>query len=260
LKASTFNLENVVVVETKLDKDAIFKDKQDKNHRVTKFTMPAIKEGSVIEYSYTINSDFLFNRQPWNFQGAYPRVWSEYQLYLPSFFEYVFIAQRYNAFDIQTSKSRVATYMIRDINTTSNTETYSLSSNNIESRWVIKNVPALKEEKFTSYLGNYISRIEFQMSGQQFPSSPHRDIIGNWVTVSEDLLEDEDFGERLDKDNNWLDDDMKVITTGTTNLLEATKKIYAYIKNNIKCKGIQNIYLSTSLKEILKLEMAMKQM
>lgn len=96
LKASTYNLENGTVVETKLGKDAIFKDKQDKSHVVKKFTMPAIKEGSIIEYSYTINSDFLFNLQPWIFQGSYPRVWSEYELDLPNFFEYVFLAQGYN--------------------------------------------------------------------------------------------------------------------------------------------------------------------
>lgn len=254
LKASTYNLENGVVVETKLGKDAVFKDKQDKNHIVKKFTMPAIKEGSIIEYSYTINSDFLFNLQPWSFQGSYPRVWSEYELDLPNFFEYVFLAQGYNAFDIKTSKTRQVNYSVIDDsdNPAGKSETYSIPSTNTINRWVIKNVPALKEEKFTTSIDNHISKIEFQMSGQQFPNSARRDIMGSWNTVSEALLKDEDFGERLNKDNPWLNDDIKLVKAGTVNKLEEAKKIYAFVKNTIKCNAKHGIYLSTSMKDVLK--------
>jgi hypothetical protein len=254
LKASTYNLENGVVVETKLGKDAVFKDNQDKNHIVKKFTMPAIKEGSIIEYSYTINSDFLFNLQPWTFQGAYPRVWSEYELDLPNFFEYVFLAQGYNTFDIRTTKTRYATYSVIDDNNdpTGRSQTYSIPSTNSINRWVIKNVPALKEEKFTTSLDNHISKIEFQMSAQQFPGSPRRDIMGTWATVAEDLLKNEDFGGKLDKDNPWLNDDIKIIKASTSNKLEEARKIYAFVKNNIKCNGNHGIYLSETIKDVLK--------
>lgn len=252
LKASTYNLENGTVVETKLDKDAVFKEKLDKNHIERKFTMPALKEGSIIEYSYTINSDFLFNLHDWIFQGSYPRVWSEYNLDLPSFFEYVFLAQGYNPFDIKTANSRVANYTVREDNGTMQIESFSLTSTNTISRWVIKNVPALKEEKFLTSLDNHISKIEFQMSGQQFPNSPHKDILGNWATMSEELLKDEDFGERLDKDNNFLNDDLKAIKAGTANNLDEAKKIYAFVKSNFKCNGHQGIYLSGSMKDAYK--------
>lgn len=75
LKAVTYNLENGKLVETKLDvKNAVFKDKINKNWVVRKFTFPNIKAGSIIEYEYKVKSDFIFNLQPWEFQGAYPRL------------------------------------------------------------------------------------------------------------------------------------------------------------------------------------------
>ena len=84
LRAVTYNLENGKVVETKLDvKSNVFKDKIDKNRVVKKFTFPNVKEGSIIEFEYTLVSDFLNNLQPWEFQGAYHRLWSEYNLSLP---------------------------------------------------------------------------------------------------------------------------------------------------------------------------------
>ena len=71
LKAVTYNLENGKVVQTKLEiKSAVFKDKVSKNLVVKKFTFPNIKAGSIIEYEYKIKSDFIFNLQPWDFQGG----------------------------------------------------------------------------------------------------------------------------------------------------------------------------------------------
>jgi hypothetical protein len=93
LKAYTYNLENGKVVETKLEKSGVFQDKLSKNQLVKKFTFPAIKEGSIIEYEYTIHSDFIFNLQPWVFQGSYPRLWSEYNVSIPEFLYYVFLSQ-----------------------------------------------------------------------------------------------------------------------------------------------------------------------
>lgn len=254
LKANTYNLENGQVVVTPLKKDAVFKDRQDKNHLLTKFTMPAVKEGSVIEYSYTINSDFLFNLQPWAFQGNYPRVWSEYNLDLPNFFEYVFLFKGYNNFDIKTTAKRYASYVVNESTTDAGAraESFSISSDNSVNRWVIKNVPVLKNEKFTSSLENHISRLEFQMSGQQFPNTPHQDIMGNWKTLSTRLLEDETFGSKLDKGNYWMGEDMKILKAGTPDQLEEAKKIYGFVKNNFKCLGNHGIYLSASLKDIFK--------
>lgn len=254
LKASTYNLENGVVIETKLGKDAVFKEKQDKNHFIKKFTMPAVKEGSIIEYSYSVRSDFLFNLHSWSFQGAYPSVWSEYELNLPDFFEYVFLSQGYLGYDIKTSKSNYETYNVSSSSLISSTrtETFTVPSTNTISRWVIKNASALKEEAFTTSLSNHISKIEFQMSAQKFPNSVRTEIMGNWQKLSEDLLKDSDFGEKLDRGNGWLNDSMKVIQTGSTNKLEEAKRIYDFVKANINCKGIRNIYLSAPLKEIFK--------
>src|SRR4030095_482975 len=49
LKAYSYNLENGKVVETKLDtKQAVFKDKIDRNRTLKKFTFPQINEGAII--------------------------------------------------------------------------------------------------------------------------------------------------------------------------------------------------------------------
>ena len=54
LKASTFNIVNGEFVETLMDKKAVFTENRNKYTQLTKFTLPNIKDGSIIEYSYII--------------------------------------------------------------------------------------------------------------------------------------------------------------------------------------------------------------
>lgn len=56
LKASTFNYVDNNFVETIMDKKAIFVENRSKYTRLTKFTLPNLKEGSIIEYSYRLKS------------------------------------------------------------------------------------------------------------------------------------------------------------------------------------------------------------
>lgn len=102
VKASTYNLEDGKVRETVLDNSSIFTEQRAKKVIEKKFALPAVKEGSIIEYSYTISSSFLHNLQPWVFQGDYPCLWSEYEVYIPQYFRYVFLSQGYLPYSINS--------------------------------------------------------------------------------------------------------------------------------------------------------------
>ncbi|MFT3702574.1 MAG: DUF3857 domain-containing protein [Agriterribacter sp.] len=249
LKASTYTLEGGKVIETELDKKSVFKDKYDKNHMTVKFTLPGVKEGCIIEYSYVQNSDFLQNLQPWEFQGDYPVLWSQYEVKMPEFFNYVFLSQ--GSFQLEhTADVTRENFNITEPGGASASEHYSISANSTMHKWIAKNVPALKEESFTSTLRNHISKIEFQLSQYRFPNMPVKDIMGNWASLSSDLMKDEDFGGMLDKNNNWLDDEMKSVDAGVTDDLEKAKKIYAFVRDKFTCTGKAGIWLSSSLKNI----------
>lgn len=208
LKAVTYNLENGVVQQTKLEASNVFKEKLNKNWNARKFTFPNLKEGSIIEYSYTIESDFFNFLKPWEFQGNYPRLYTQYTVNIPEFFQYVFLSQGY--FPLKnTKKDFFKTYSISDANGTQATEHYSLPGSETQNSWSATNVPAIKEEPFTSTTDNYISKLDFQLSKIQFPNGVPKDIMGNWATTSEQLLKSEDFGAGLSKPNIWLNDEVK---------------------------------------------------
>ncbi|MGB3006647.1 MAG: transglutaminase domain-containing protein, partial [Chitinophagaceae bacterium] len=252
LKAITYNLENGKVVETKLDvKSNVFKDKIDKNLVVKKFTFPNVKEGSIIEYEYILNSDFLTNLQPWVFQGEYPCLWSEYNLGIPDFFKYLFITQGYLNYDIKENKQNRSNFGISVPGGTGRNENLTFFANVTDYRWVIKNSPALKEENYTTTIKNHIQKIEFQLSEQSQPLKDHR-YIESWPKVSEQLLERESFGLQLNKDNGWLNDLIKPLVTGVNSQSEKAKRIFEYVRNNFTCTDHSGSYLSQTIKNVVK--------
>jgi Domain of Unknown Function with PDB structure (DUF3858)/Transglutaminase-like superfamily len=249
LKGYTYNLDGGKVVETKLNDESIFADKINKNILEKKFTMPAVKEGSIIEYSYTTTSDFLFTLQPWTFQGEYPRLWSEYKVAIPQFFGYVFLTSGYLKFDVNERKDKFGSFSVIEDNGASRSDRYTFSGNVVENRWAIKNVPSLKEEKFTSTLRNHVEKIEFQLSEYRQPLT-YRSVMGNWVTASESLMKDEDFGANLSKSNNWLDDDIKAICAGAISPKEKAEKIFAFVRDNFTCTDHSATSLTMPLKQV----------
>jgi hypothetical protein len=252
LKAVTYNLENGKIVETKLDDKSIFTDKLNKHLVAKKFTFPAVKEGSVIEYSYTQLSDFIFNLQPWAFQGPYPCLWSEYEAAIPNFFKYVFLSQGYLPYDKKTTSSRTANFRITFSGGADRNETVPYEDEVVDHRWVMKNVPALKDESYTTTLNNYIAKLEFQLSQYDFKGAIPEDKMGNWFTASEGLMKDDDFGADLNRNNGWMDEDMKTITKGALSQKEKAKKIYAFLQNNFTCTEHYGKYVDNPIKTAFK--------
>lgn len=251
LKAITYNLENGKVQETKLEtKSGVFKDKINKNWEVKKFTFPNIKEGSIIEYEYTVTSDFLFNLQPWDFQGKYPRLWSEYEVAIPEFLNYIFLSQGYLKIE-NNNKVRRTTYYVSDNTGVYSSERVKLDANVNDNRWVLKNVPALKEESYTSTLENHIAKINFQLSEYRMPLTP-RNVMSSWPQVSKDMLQDEDFGSQLNKDNGWLSDVEEEAIGGAQSDLDKAKNIFTYVRDHMTCTSHSGKYLQSNLRNVLK--------
>lgn len=252
LKAVTYNLENGKVVETKLDvKSGVFKDKVSKNWLVKKFTFPNLKEGCIIEFEFTKTSDFLHNLEPWEFQGKYPCLWSEYNLTLPAFFSYVFLSQGYRTFDIKDKKDNRQSFTVRDNSGTGASESFSLTANVSDYRWVMKSVTPLKEESYTSTLNNHISKIEFQLTEQTDPLVYHR-YLETWQKLADDLLKADYFGLQLDKDNGWINDYTDPVIKGAGDQLEKARRIFSYVRDNFTCTNYNRTTMDQNLRNVAK--------
>lgn len=249
IKGATYNFENGRVVQTILANETVFADKINKNILEKKFTMPAVKEGSVIEYKYTTSSDFLFELQPWTFQGAYPCLWSEYKIGIPEFFNYIFLTQGYLKFDVNERNSSRKNYMLQFENISVNPDMYRISAMEFENRWVVKNIPPLKEEKFTSTINNYRRRIAFQLAGYREPYEPKK-VLTDWTKTSDFLMKASFFGQSLSENNDWLNEEIKAICRGALTPRQNVEKIYTYVRDHFICTDYDAMATKHPLKEV----------
>jgi hypothetical protein len=245
--AATYNIEAGKVVVTKIDKKSLFKDRGD-NEILEKFTFPNIKEGSIIEYDFKVSSPSYRYIEPWYFQGDYPRLWTEYNVTIPEFYDFVTLNQGHFPYFIDSANLSRDTYNILDASGIY-TRGANISSNTIHHLWAMRNVPALKEEEFTTTLRNHIAKIEFQLSSIRYPDEPVKPVMQNWYDVAADLMKNEYFGEPLTHENNWLKDDVKKVTANTNDIYEKAKKIFEYVRNNFVCTDNYARYLSQPLKK-----------
>jgi hypothetical protein len=252
LKASTYTLEDGKVVETKLDSKSIFTDKISKYLVEEKFTFPALKEGAILEYSYTLTSPFWRSIQPWEFQGEYPCLWSEYQVDIPNFFKFNLIGQGNLSFKVNSNDSRPVSYHVTVPGGAGADDHLTVDDMLTTHRWVMANVPPLKEEPYTTTVGNYVAKLDFYLTGYQIPGETYHDEVGNWANKCDELMKNEYFGADLGSGNSWMDDDLKTITKGAANNLEKAQKIFAYVRDNFTCTSSGAFWLSNSLKTVYK--------
>jgi len=96
IEGTTYNLDDDKLTGTPLGKEDKFKKKIEGNLFEVDFTMPGVKEGSIIEYAYTIVSKVSVFLPVWHIQSQYPKLVSEYQLYFPH--NYDFVSKLYQTF------------------------------------------------------------------------------------------------------------------------------------------------------------------
>jgi hypothetical protein len=253
LQAATFNLEDGKVVQTNVDKNSIFKDK-DGDFEIVKFTFPNLKEGSIIEYTYTTISPFFQHIPTWTFQGEYPELWSQFTIEEPQFFDFAILKQGYLTPVIDTAVSSADNFNITAPGGLGPSAHYNFRSYTVRHTWAFKDVPALKEESYITSMDNYIERLEFQFSAIRIPGETPETFLTNWYQTAEQLMKDEDFGQDLSKENGWLKDDVKAAINGETDALKKAKNIYQYVKDNYSCTNYNAVYLSQPLKKTAQLK------
>ncbi|WP_343592524.1 DUF3857 domain-containing protein [Flavobacterium sp.] len=111
--AVTYNLVNGKIEKTKLKSDGSFDEVLSKFRGLKKITMPNVKEGSVIEYHYSIRcpSDNII--RDWDFQTSIPVNYSEFKIAYPEY--YVF-------------KPRQKGYIFPKVSTTKNSKSLTINS------------------------------------------------------------------------------------------------------------------------------------
>ncbi len=242
IKGYTYNLVNGKEEKTKLDKSSIFTEETTKDWNLVKFTMPNVKEGSVIEFSYTVNSDAAGDIPKWRFQEDIPVAWSEYYVKIPEYFNFIQLSTGYeNYFKYEkTTEQR---------NVSLGSESGSINFNVNVSHYIAKDMPALRDEAFVSNPSNFLQSVEFQLASINVPGSIYKDILGTWENINKRFLEDYDnFGPNMHK-KSFYKDELEVIMAKYQNPSDRLAAIYNFVADYIKWNKSKDYIPNQSIKK-----------
>ncbi|MBS1682318.1 MAG: DUF3857 and transglutaminase domain-containing protein [Bacteroidetes bacterium] len=248
MKVVTYNLENGKIQETKAKSESFINEKYDANLNFMKVAWPKVKEGSIIEITYKVTSDFLFNFQDWEFQTTIPTRWSEYRARIPEYFNYEKFMQGYARLSVNENEMSANSFTVNSIersggSSLSNPVTTSFNQNKIEyqeskCRWAAKDVPAFKPEPYMTASQDYVSRLNFELSftnfSDKFSNPGIKRYMGSWEDINRA------YWERVQKEirgNNSLKSNVDQIIANAADPEQKVAAIFNFIRENVLWNG-----------------------
>lgn len=210
--AITYNLVGGKIEKTKLKNDGEFDQKVNKYFSHKKIAMPNVKEGSIIEYEYTITSGNFGSLRDWYFQTSIPVNYSEYKLRIPNFL---------------TFNKRTKGFVFPKL---SSEPTYNQETSEV---YKMENIPAMKKEDFVNNIDNYKASISHELSMVNIPGRYYKTFSTDWNSVTKTIYEDSDFGLELNK-TGYFENDIKVLIKDLKTREETIAAIFNYVKTNVK--------------------------
>lgn len=232
LKAVTYNLENDKVVSSKVEKDAKFKSKEQKNQVIQKFTFPNVKDGSIIEYQYQLNSPFLQLLDKTYLEFDIPVIYEEYIFDFPKFFGYNY---NFQGGLMPKYKEDQAQMMYGQ-------DYYNL-------RLGFENVPPFKAENFMKNERNYITSVRPELNSTNF-NNTFKSYATTWDDVKDKLKDYDDFGGQLSKKSlarNVLSQDILSMTLPK----EKANKILKFVQSTYTWDGNVGLFTRDGIKSLI---------
>jgi hypothetical protein len=122
-----------------------------------------------------------------------------------------------------------------------------ISNRSEEKTYILKNIPALREEPFMGAEKDYLQRVVSQLQRIIYPTGEIEEVMSTWPKLTKDLLDEEDFGVQLKKNlphTKSLDDSLKKITGDFDKMV----LIYNYVRKNMNWNGSESIYSFEGIK------------
>lgn len=232
VKAQTFTLgPNGKVVRHKIEKKAVFHEDIDGDWKRLRFTLPALESGAVVEYTYHITSESPIFLPDWQFQTSEPTLWSEYRADIPNGYQYVRAAIGNLNFVVEESEPLLVQGVVRH-------------------RWVMQDVPALREEPFMTTPDDYRAAIEFQLSKYYHPSTGTVDFMNTWESVADEVMGMKAFGKQL-QPSRKIRDRVKALTAGRFEPLAKMTAIYDFVRTTITWNGEWSFFADRDVDDVL---------
>lgn len=233
LKATAYNMVDGKLVKTKMEGDMVNHEDVNKKVRLTKYTVPQVTVGTVIEVEYEIDSDFFSNIDDWLAQCEIPVMYTSFEVTVPEYFS--FNVDELGGYPlerkIEPTNMNIGTGSAKDV----------LQCVGTHYQFIGRNLPALRKKGLLYAPESYGQRVSMELRYVQIPGRYYKDYSSTWDNVEKLLLVNSEFGVRLGK--NPLKTEMQ--EAGVASISDPKERImaiYGLLKDRVKWNGEYSLY------------------
>lgn len=223
LKATAYNMVDGKLVKTKMSSDMINHEDVNKSMRLTKYTVPQVMVGTVIEVEFEITSDFFYHVDDWEAQSTIPVYYTSFEINVPEYFK----------FNVDERGSYRLERKIEDTNMNLSSGGEVLHCQGQLYKFVGRELPALRDRKMLFAPQSYGQRVSMELRSIQIPGRFYKNYSSSWEDVDKYLIDDESFGKRLG--HNPLKTEMQ--EAGVSNIADTKERamaIFKLLKDKVK--------------------------
>ena len=237
LKATAYNMVDGKLVKTKMEGNMVNHEDVTKTLRLTKFTVPQVTVGTVIEVEYEIDSDFFSDIDDWEAQDDIPVLYTSFDVTVPEYFSFHVDERGFHPLErkIEETNMTIAAGSGEGI----------LHCVGKRYRFVGHNLPALRKKELLYAPESYGQRVSMELSAVQIPGRFYKNYSSTWADVEKLLLENSEFGVRLGK--NPLKTEMQEADVASiSDPKERIMTIYRLLKDRVKWNEKYALYAESA--------------
>lgn len=231
VKATAFNMEGTKVVKTSLKKSDIVNKTIDEHNYLVEFTVPNVKEGTVIEYEYTIHSQLFWELRDWYAQCGIPVVFAKLDMNIPNFL----------IFNIEDHGIQRLTYTC-----TAGSMKYKVESDPLANPmsvvtnhyvYVGRDLKGMPKDDFVWNVKDYWAGITAELKQYRLRGMNQMDYAQTWEKIDNMLLEDPALGLQLSSHSPLHDELTAAHVADITEQRERMAAVCKLVLDKVKWDG-----------------------
>lgn len=221
-----------------VESDAFFTKDIGSNWKQKSFTFPNVQDQSLLEFTYTIQSP-IFQTFAWNFQDEYPVIYSEYITEIPGNYEYRIGFRGHFELDSHDNHIKDNCFSISGLGDAADCYYH---------KYVMKDLPAFKEEDFMLSKDNYISQLRYELKQHMNFKGEKEYFTKDWDDVDDEFRYHDALGRQLNN-KNFFEKNLPESLFTIADPLEKAKAIYAAIQQHYKWNGYYRLFTDIDVRD-----------
>jgi hypothetical protein len=244
IKAVAFNLEGSKVVKTSLKKSDIVRKKLDEHNCQVEFTVPNVKEGTVIEVEYNIHSQIFWQLRDWYAQCEIPVAFAKLDMNIPT----------YLIFNIEDHGIQRLTHTC-----TAGSQKFKLVSDPLSNPMTIgtnhyiytgRDLKAIPKDDYVWTVKDYCAGITAELNTYRLPGMSQMDFAKTWEQIDELILGSDPFSLQMNAHSPLRQELQNAHVQDIADVQERAVAVYQLVMKHVTWNGKYDLWPQPT-KEVL---------